>query len=470
MIEDSETLLGKCDGKTTESTQKRSFWSQDSNRLIIFTLLGVILGVIIGVVLVSFVSSEIPEDVIGYIEYPGELMMRALKCVVVPLIITSLISGLASMDPKTSGKLGIRAMTYYLSTTMCATILGMILVSISKPGTHAQKQLCTANLTTNCVFYEPSHVSTVDTFLDIGRNLCPDNVFAATFQIDKTVIKENEESIFQKKKVKVPSSNVLGLISCAMVIGICMQALQEDENVALVIRLVDGMNKLLMKAVRMIIWTTPIGIGSLICGSIVKYAGASTISKMIGVYVLTILSGLAIHAFVILPVAYYFFTRNNPFRLYSGLASAVVTAFGTSSSAATLPQTMQCLEENLNMDKRVTRFMLPLGATMNMDGTALLEGVAAITISQIYSSNLQFSDYFTISLTATLASVGAASIPSAGLVTLVLVVSALGLPTTDIGILFSVEWVLDRCRTVVNVLGDSIGVGIVNHLSQQDTP
>jgi Na+/H+-dicarboxylate symporter len=105
----------------------------------------------------------------------------------VPLIITSLISGLASMDPKTSGKLGIRAMTYYLSTTMCATILGMILVSISKPGTHAQKQLCTANLTTNCVFYEPSHVSTVDTFLDIGRNLCPDNVFAATLQIDKNM-------------------------------------------------------------------------------------------------------------------------------------------------------------------------------------------------------------------------------------------------------------------------------------------
>jgi len=249
-----------------------------------------------------------------------------------------------------------------------------------------------------------------------------------------------------------------------------MQALQEDENVALVIRLVDGMNKLLMKAVRMIIWTTPVGIGSLICGSIVKYSGASTISKMIGIYVLTILSGLAIHAFGILPVAYYFITRNNPFRLYSGLASAVVTAFGTSSSAATLPQTMQCLEENLNMDKQVTRFMLPLGATMNMDGTALLEGVAAITISQIYSSNLQFSDYFMISLTATLASVGAASIPSAGLVTLVLVVSALGLPTTDIGILFSVEWVLDRCRTVVNVLGDSIGVGIVNHLSHQNNP
>ncbi|CAG5109670.1 Oidioi.mRNA.OKI2018_I69.chr2.g4184.t1.cds [Oikopleura dioica] len=433
------------------------FWAQEANRLIVFTLAGVIFGVSLGILLISV--ADLSEDVIGYIEYPGEIMMRALKCVVMPLIITSLISGLASMDPKTSGKLGIRAMTYYLSTTMCATILGMILVSISKPGSYAEKQLCSENITANCVVYEPSHVSTVDTFLDIGRNLCPDNVFAATFQLDKTVIEETKEGAVQKKRIKTASPNVLGLISCALLIGICMQLQQTDENVVLVIKLVD---------VSTFLKTTPIGIGSLICGSIVKYAGASTISTMIGIYTVTILGGLAFHALVILPLAYFFFTRNNPFRIYSGLASAVVTAFGTSSSAATLPQTMSCLEENLKMDIRVTRFMLPLGATMNMDGTALLEGVAAITISQIYSSNLQFSDYFTISLTATLASVGAASIPSAGLVTLVLVVSALGLPTTDIGILFSVEWVLDRCRTVVNVLGDSIGVGIINHLSRDD--
>ena len=129
------------------------------------------------------------------------------------MIVTSLISGLAGMDPKTSGKLGIRAMTYYLSTTMCATILGMVLVSISKPGTYAEKQLCTANLTSNCVNYEPSHVSTVDTFLDIGRNLCPDNAFAATFQIDKTVIEEDASGKLEKKRIKTASPNVLGLIS-----------------------------------------------------------------------------------------------------------------------------------------------------------------------------------------------------------------------------------------------------------------
>ena len=145
-------------------------------------------------------------------------------------------------------------MTYYLSKTMCATILGMILVSISKPGSYAEKQLCSENITINCVIYEPSHVSTVDTFLDIGRNLCPDNVFAATFQLDKTDIEESTGGALQKKKIKTASPNVLGLISCALLIGICMQLQQTDENVVLVIKLVDGMNKLLMKAVKMIIW------------------------------------------------------------------------------------------------------------------------------------------------------------------------------------------------------------------------
>uniref|UniRef100_A0A8B9R6W6 Amino acid transporter n=1 Tax=Astyanax mexicanus TaxID=7994 RepID=A0A8B9R6W6_ASTMX len=202
----------------------------------------------------------------------------------------------------------------------------------------------------------------------------------------------------------------------------------------------------------------PVGILFLIAGKIVEMEDLGAMGGQLGMYTITVIAGLLIHAILVLPTLYFLVTRKNPFLFIGGLLQALVTALGTSSSSATLPITFKCLEENNGVDKRVTRFVLPVGATINMDGTALYEALAAIFIAQVNNMDI----------TATAASIGAAGIPQAGLVTMVIVLTSVGLPTDDITLIIAVDWFLDRLRTTTNVLGDSIGAGIVEHLSRAE--
>merc|ERR1719480_40660 len=180
----------------------------------------------------------------------------------------------------------------------------------------------------------------------------------------------------------------------------------------------------------------------------------------------TVTLGITFHGFVILPLIYSIVTRSLPFKFIGKMGPALATAFGTASSSATLPVTVSSLEEGCRVDQRISRFILPIGATINMDGTALYEAVAAIFISQVNGMELSIGQVIAISITATAASIGAAGIPQAGLVTMVMVLETVGLPPEDVTIILAVDWLLDRCRTTINVIGDSIGAGIVNHLSQ----
>ncbi|KAG9481541.1 hypothetical protein GDO78_010663 [Eleutherodactylus coqui] len=228
------------------------------------------------------------------------------------------------------------------------------------------------------------------------------------------------------------------------------------------------LNEIIMRLVSMIMWYSPLGIASLICGKIAGIKDLETVARQLGMYMITVIVGLVIHGGMILPLIFFSITRKNPFKFYAGIFQAWITALGTASSAGTLPVTFRCLEENLKIDKRVTRFVLPIGATINMDGTALYEAVAAIFIAQMNDVSLDAGQIATVSLTATLASVGAASIPSAGLVTMLLILTAVGLPTQDISLLIAVDWLLDRMRTSINVVGDSFGAGIIYHLSKEE--
>ncbi|XP_063336029.1 excitatory amino acid transporter 2b isoform X2 [Pelmatolapia mariae] len=450
------------------------------NLLLTLTVLGVILGAVAGMLL--RVASPIHPDIVMVIAFPGDILMRMLKMLILPLIISSLITGLAGLDAKSSGRLGTRAMVYYMTTTVIAAILGVILVLVIHPGNPKLKE----NLGEG---EKNDDVSSLDAFFDLIRNLFPENLVQACFQQIQTVTKKVEVVIEEdvnattmeglvanitkepqyviKKSLQFKSGmNVLGLIGFFIAFGICMGKM--GEKARLMIEFFNILNEIVMKLVIMIMWYSPFGIACLICGKIISIKDLEVVARQLGMYMVTVIIGLIIHGAIFLPSIYFVITRKNPFTFFLGIFQAWITALGTASSAGTLPVTFRCLEENLGIDKRVTRFVLPVGATINMDGTALYEAVAAIFIAQMNGVHLDPGQIITVSLTATLASVGAASIPSAGLVTMLLILTAVGLPTQDISLLVAVDWLLDRFRTSVNVVGDSYGAGIVYHMSKAE--
>ncbi|XP_073908051.1 excitatory amino acid transporter 3 isoform X2 [Castor canadensis] len=415
-----------------------------SNWLLLSTVAAVVLGIAIGVLVREHSKLSTLEKF--YFAFPGEILMRMLKLVILPLIISSMITGVAALDSNVSGKIGLRAVVYYFCTTLIAVILGIVLVVSIKPG--VTQKMTEINRVGNT-----PEVSTVDAMLDLIRNMFPENLVQACFQqyktkreevnsssdpernvtesvtITMTTVSENKTKEYTIVGMYSDGINVLGLIIFCLVFGLVIGKMGERGQI-----LVDFFNALsdaTMKIVQIIMW-------------------------------------LAIHSIVILPLIYFIVVRKNPFRFAMGMAQALLTALMISSSSATLPVTFRCAEENNQVDKRITRFVLPVGATINMDGTALYEAVAAVFIAQLNDLDLSIGQIITISITATAASIGAAGVPQAGLVTMVIVLSAVGLPAEDVTLIIAVDWLLDRFRTMVNVLGDAFGTGIVEKLSKKE--
>ncbi|KAM4652812.1 excitatory amino acid transporter 2-like [Discoglossus pictus] len=485
------------DGHMSLEEIPKSCWTNLCNRLrrnllLILTIAGVILGSVFGCLL--RLLPPLDGNILILISFPGDILMRMLKMLILPLIISSLISGLAGLDAKSSGRMGTRAMVYYMSTTVLAALLGVILVLSIHPGNPKLKKQ--VNISS-----KNEEVSSIDAFLDLIRNLFPENLVQACFQQVQTVSKKvpvppspleliqplnltglagnvsqsnssmtetnTAPAMMTQKKLEFKGGmNVLGLIGFFIAFGISMGKMGDQAKI--MADFFNILNEIIMRLVSMIMWYSPVGIASLICGKIAAIKDLETVARQLGMYMVTVIVGLVIHGGMILPLIFFSVTRKNPFSFYGGIFQAWITALGTASSAGTLPVTFRCLEENLKIDKRVTRFVLPIGATINMDGTALYEAVAAIFIAQMNGVSLDAGQIATVSLTATLASVGAASIPSAGLVTMLLILTAVGLPTQDISLLIAVDWLLDRMRTSINVVGDSFGAGIIYHLSKAE--
>ncbi|NXW84600.1 EAA3 protein, partial [Alopecoenas beccarii] len=398
-----------------------------------------------------------------------------------------LFTGVAALDSSVSGKIGLRAVVYYFCTTVIAVILGIVLVVTIKPGVPQ-----TAN-EIDRVGSTPD-VSTVDAMLDLIRNMFPENLVQACFQQYKTKREKVEaatsvdknSSTFTEEPVTTATTaeasenktqeykivgtysdgiNVLGLIVFCLVFGMVIGKMGEKGQV--LVDFFNALNEATMRIVHIIMWYMPIGIVFLIAGKIIEVEDWEIFRKL-GLYMATVISGLAIHSIIILPLIYLVIVRKNPFRFAMGMAQALLTALMISSSSATLPVTFRCAEEKNMIDKRITRFVLPVGATINMDGTALYEAVAAVFIAQLNDLELDIGKIVTISVTATAASIGAAGVPQAGLVTMVIVLTAVGLPAEDVTLIIAVDWLLDRFRTMVNVLGDAFGTGIVEKLSKKE--
>merc|ERR1719305_1439600 len=223
-----------------------------------------------------------------------------------------------------------------------------------------------------------------------------------------------------------------------------------------------------MRLTTWVVHLAPVGVAFLIAGEILHMKSVlAELTKLVW-YLVTVTLGISIHGFIVLPLIYSLVTRSLPFKFIGKMGPALATAFGTASSSATLPVTVASLEEGCRVDQRISRFILPIGATINMDGTALYEAVAALFIAQLSGVEPNIGQIIAISITATAASIGAAGIPQAGLVTMVMVLDTVGLPAEDVTIIMSVDWLLDRFRTTINVLGDSLGAGIVSHLSKDE--
>ncbi len=384
----------------------------------------VLIALVAGAVLGS-AAPELGREA-GFI---GELFLRLLKMIIIPLIFLSLVDGMTSLgDVRTVGRVGVRTLLYYTVTTTLAIVVGLSLVNLLHPG---------VGLTLGARGQTPEGLQAAHASLaDFVLRLVPDNVIDAMARGD-----------------------VLPVITFAILFGLVLTGL--DENVARpVTRVVSGVLEVIQRLTMGIIRLAPIGI----FGLIARAVGRSGIDLIIGLwpYFLTVVLSLLIHATVTLALLLAVLGRRSPIAYARSVLPALVTAFSTASSSATLPLSMECAEHQAGLPKGVVSFVLPLGATVNMDGTALYEAVAALTIAQMYSIQLDLQQQIMVLITALLASVGAAGIPMAGLVMLVIVLDAVGLPLEGIGVIIAVDSVLDMMRTTTNVWSDLVGTAVIS--------
>merc|ERR1712051_643326 len=411
----------------------------------------------------------------SYVGYPGKLFLNMLKCLIIPLVVPSLIASIGSLDFRMSGKVGLRAVCYYMTTTLIAVTLGIILTITIRPGL--------ANTEEELHHREGRNTTTTDTLLDLLTNCFPPNLVQATMQQYKTeliypgnvAIEDPMSGALLDPLVRESwkmtgswsnSTNILGLVIFSVVTGIAISISGEEGRPLL--QFFQSVSHVMMKVTSWVVHLAPIGVCFLIAGEILHMKSVLAELTKLAWYLITVCLGITTQGFIILPIIYSVVTRKLPFRFIGSMGPALATAFGTASSSATLPITINSLEQGNKIDPRISRFVLPIGATINMDGTALYEAIAAIFIAQVREKTMSIGEVAAISITATAASIGAAGIPQAGLVTMVMVLDTVGLPAEDVTLILAVDWLLDRFRTAINVLGDSIGAGLVYHLSKDE--
>jgi proton glutamate symport protein len=383
-------------------------------------LIAIVLGVIVGVLL---------GEKAAHIKIVGDLFIRLLKAIIIPLILASMVAGIVSLgDVRKLGRIGLRTFIYYTVTTTLAVSVGLILVNLMRPGVGVDIGTETAADLSG---------GEVPSVLSIISDIIPANLFDA-----------------------MAKDKVLSIIFFSLLLGVAISSIGEKGRP--LVSLFEAFNTVMMKITDWIMRLAPFGVFALMAYTIGSM-GLSVIKPLI-VYMATVVLGLTIHACITLPVLLSSIGKYSPLKFIRDVFSAVATAFSTASSAATLPITMDCVQENTGVSNKVASFVLPLGATVNMDGTALYEAVAAMFIAQAYGIDLSIGQQLVIMLTATLASIGAAAIPGAGLVTMVIVLKAVNLPLEGIGMILAVDRILDMLRTAVNVWGDACGAAVIANL------
>ncbi len=394
-------------------------------QIVIALALGVVAGFTLG-------------EAASYFEFMGVIFMRALLMIMAPLVFASLIVGISGVGNLAKlGKLTGKTLLYFFTTTFLSVILGLILVNAIHPGSEDLKEeLARAYESTDqeqtLAAAKERATTFYDFFLDLIRK-CLRNPFESLANLD-----------------------VLGIIFFAILFGGVLATMGERGKPVLVF--FEGVNEAMHKLTGLVMRVAPFGVFALMAKAVA--AGGLKVLGSLLMYSVTVLVGLIIHATVVLPALLRIFGKIPVSRYASGMKTALLTAFSSASSSATLPITMKSAED-MGVSSKTAGFVLPIGATINMDGTALYEAVAAIFIAQVYGVDMSLGQQVIVFLTATLAAVGAAGIPSAGTVTMVMVLKAVGLPWEGVGLILAVDRLLDMCRTAVNVWGDAVGAAII---------
>ena len=395
----------------------------------------------------------------------NDIFIRLLKMLIVPLIVSSIIVGVTAVgDFRGLGRIGIKTLVYYFATMLIAVTIGLTLVSNINPGGRMEA----------ADIEEGERVYQADTTVQQKIEKAPGGFGEAVLQILRSIIPKNPIGA-------AASGNVLPLIFFSLFFGIVLTTIGERGNV--VSQFFEAVFHIRMRMVHVVIWVAPVGVFSLLAWTVAA-KGLGVFVSAISVYMLTVIAGLSIHGLIVLPLILLLFARVNPIRFIHQMRSALMTAFGTDSSSATLPVTMDAAVQEGGCSRKAAGFVLPLGATINMDGTALFESVAVVFIAQAYGFQLALPELIIVALTATLTAIGAAGIPSASLVLMPTVILAVnqslghggdgvgessGILIAGIGMIIGVDRILDMCRTTVNVWGDAVGAKIISR-TEPDSP
>ena len=400
-------------------------------RLPLYTkiLIGLLAGVIFGILANRFGFSDF---VFNYVKPIGSAFIRLISMVVVPLVFASLLVGTASLnDIRKLGRIGVKTVAYYLCTTAIAITIGLLLANAFRPGAglseQAQKRLIQNS--SGAVGVQVETALEKPTLTDILLNIIPTNPVKAFVEV-----------------------KMLQIIFFALLTGICLSLISSERSRP-VINFFEGVNEVVIQMVHIIMKIAPYGVFALISAVITDF-GLDILFILLK-YSTVVIVGLVLHAVVIYSLAIKLLGKQKIATFFRGIRPAQLIAFSTGSSSATLPVTMECTEKNLGVPREICSFALPLGATVNMNGTALYQGVSAVLIAQVYGMGLTMGQQLAIVLTATLASIGTAGTPAAGVMTLAIVLRSIGVPLEGIAIILGVERILDMCRTVVNITGDA---------------
>jgi len=363
----------------------------------------------------------------------GDLFIRLLKMVIVPLIFTSIVIGVSSIKDRTKiGRMGLKTFLYYVSTSLIAILIGLFLANTIQPGVGAST-ISTAGV------YDTSQLSSSSSMLDILKRMIPTNIISA-----------------------FTNGDMLAIIFFAVFFGIALSFINSKHS-SPIVSVIESIYNVIIKMTQIIISCAPIGVFGLMVKA-VSNSGLD-IFRDLGWYAVTIASGLSIHLFIIMPLILILVVKVSPLIHFKAMASAMVTAFSTSSSSATLPVTMKCVRDNVKVSNETSSFVLPMGSTINMDGTALYECAGVLFIAQALGVPLDAGQQFIVVFTALLASIGAAGIPSAGLVMLFIVTDAVGLQSEAValwvGSMLAIDRPLDMFRTMVNISSDSVGAAVI---------